>query len=109
MSADYWLEIDAGGPEPIRLTDPSINVTYNLGPMLREARFPDWHALIGAPASETGGMLRSVAARLRADPERFRALTPPNGWGTYEGAIEFLDRFAAECAAAPKATIGGWL
>ncbi len=109
MSADYWLVIDTGGEEPARLTDPSINCTYNLGEMLRAAGFPAWNALIDAPASETGGMLRAVADKLRSDPEQFKAYNPPNGWGTYEGAIEFLDAFAAACAEHPKATIGGWL
>lgn len=108
MSADYWLEIDTGGPEPA-VVDPSLNCTYNLGPMLRAAGFPGWQALIGAPASEVGGMLRSVADRLRSDPVKYREYNPSNGWGTYEGAIEFLDEFAAACAAHPRATIGGWL
>jgi len=107
MSADYWLQIDTGGPEPATLA--SFNCTYNLGEMLRAAGFPEWDALTGAPASETGGMLRSVADKLRADPEQFKTYNPPNGWGTYEGAIEFLNEFAAACAAHPKATIGSWL
>lgn len=108
MSAGYWLEIDTRGEEPARLTD-GVRCTYNLGKMLRAAGFPEWRALIDAPASETGGMLRKVADTLRSDPVRFREFNPENGWGTYEGAIEFLDEFAADCAAHPKATIGGWL
>lgn len=108
MSADYWLTIDTGGAEPARV-GPDLNCTYNLGGMLRAAGFPDWEALIGAPAGEAGGLLQRVAERLRADPERFRAMNPSNGWGTYEGAIDFCERFAEGCAAHPKATIGGWL
>ncbi len=86
-----------------------MNVTYNLGPLLREAGFPDWKALIGAPASEVGGMLTGVAERLKANPDAYTRLLPDNGWGTMEWAVGFLEDFAAECASHPKATIGGWL
>lgn len=108
MSADYWLTIDTGGPEPATVAEIR-NVTYNNGPVLRAAGFPDWHALIEAPASEAAGMLRSVADKLRSDPEQFKAYDPPNGWGGYEDAIDFVEDFAAKCAAHPRATIGGWL
>jgi hypothetical protein len=108
MSADYWLEIDTGGDEPAWLDDDAFNVTYNLGPMLRAAGFPSWDALVGAPASETGGMLRSVADRLRADGS-FDQYAPENGWGSRDWAVKFLDEFAAACAAHPKATVGAWL
>jgi len=110
MSADYWLVIDTGGPEPSRLHDPSLNITYNLGPMLRAAGFPDWKALDGAPASEAAGMLDDVARRLRADRSRLVAeFTPENGWGDWDGAVKFIEDFRDECAAHPKATIEAWL
>lgn len=109
MSADFWLEIKIPAlPEPIKLCE-TINVTYNLGKMLRAAGFPPWDALIGAPASEAGGMLQSVADELVRAPDKYRKFNPPNGWGNYEGALEFVTRFAAECALNPEATIAGWL
>lgn len=108
MSADYWLEVDTGGPEPVEVSE-TFNVTYNLGPMLREAGFPSWDALRGAPAVETAGVLDGVARNLRADPGRFRALNPKNGWGNYEVCVEWVEDFRDACAANPKATIGAWL
>jgi hypothetical protein len=110
MSADYWLEIDTGGLEPAVLTEPNYNITYNLGPMLRAAGFPDWDALKGAPASEAAGMLDGVARKLRSDRERLEAeFTPQNRWGDWAGALEFVERFRDGCQAHPKATIGAWL
>jgi len=109
VSADYWLEMDTGGPERVAITG-TWNVTYNLGEMLRAAGFPDWHALIGAPCSEAAGPLAAVAERMRADRDRLVAeYTPENGWGTFEWALEFVEGLAADCAANPKAVIGGWL
>ena len=108
MSADLWLEIDTGGNEPVEVSE-TRNVTYNLTPMLRAAGYPGHREMLGAPASEAGGVFRSVADKLRSDPGQFHAMNPPNGWGTYELAIEFCDLMAADCAGHPKAVIGGWL
>lgn len=109
MSADYWLEVDTGGAEKVAITE-SINVTYNLGPMLRAAGFPPWRDLIGASAIEAAGVLNGVLTRLDADRDRLVAEhTPANGWGSWEWAREFVQRFRDDCAAHPKATIGGWL
>lgn len=99
MSADYWLET------PNCHGEHSWNVTYNLGKMLRAAGFPEWRALADTPAVEAGGMLRKVADTLKADPDRFREFNPPNGWGDFEGAVEFLESFATGCAEHPEATI----
>lgn len=109
MSASYWLEIDAGADWPARLTE-SFNVTYNLGPMLRAAGFPDWEALRDAPASEVAGVLDGVSKKLRADQERLVAeFTPDNGWGNWKWALEFTEAFRDACAENPKATIGASL
>lgn len=103
MSVDATLVIDTGSDEPYDIDDAWFNYTHNLAPMLREAGYPGWQALNGAPASESGGMLRKVADTLRADPERFKALNPPNGWGSYEGAISVMERMADACARHPRA------
>lgn len=109
MSASYWLEIDTGGDEPL-CTGESINVTYNLGPMLRAAGFPIWERLRGAPASETASMLAGVAERLRANKDQLVAEhSPANGWGDWKWAVEFVDEFHALCVRHPKCTVGASL
>lgn len=109
MSAGYWLEVDLPGmSEPLQVGQ-NHNCTYNLGPMLRAAGFPQWAALLGAPASEVGGVLTSVADELRRAPDRYRQYNPANGWGSYEGALEFLNNFAGDCALNSAARIGGSL
>jgi hypothetical protein len=108
MSADVWLVIDTGGEEAAVVSE-TRNVTYNLTAMLLAAGFPGHRAMEGAPASEAGGVYKFVADRLRADPAKYREMNPSNGWGSYEGAIEFCDLMATDCSDHPKATIGGWL
>lgn len=110
VSADYWLSVDTGGDELTRVTDPSYNVTYNLGPMLRAAGFPDWDALRGAPASEAAGVLDSVARKLQADREALVAeFSPENGWGDWNWALNFVTEFRDGCREHPKAVIEAWL
>lgn len=108
MSADLWLEIDTGGPEPAEVSE-TFNVTYNLSGMLRAAGYPGHREMIGAPASEAGGVFLAVADRLRTSPDDFREHLPENGWGTVEWAVEFCDLMAKACAQHPAARIGGWL
>lgn len=107
MSATYVLQVDTGGAEPVEVDDYTI--TYNLGTMLRAAGFPRWDALRGAPAVETAGMLDGVARRLRADPEAFREHNPPNGWGSYESCLDWVERFRDACARHPATTIWAYL
>lgn len=110
MSADYWLEIDTGGPEPVQITDPSFNVTYNLGPMLRAAGFPDWKELRGMTAADAGQVLTGVAELLLMDRVRLeRDFSPANGWGDWNCAYEFVTEFRAACLAHPKAVVAAWL
>jgi len=62
-------------------------------------------ALDGAPCSEAGGVIARAVERMEADPDTYRAMNPPNGWGDYEGALAFLRRLAEACAEHPRATV----
>lgn len=125
MSADVWLEgvhLEPDEPSccgpapslyptrsPSSFEGHSVNLTYNLSPMLYEAGFPGWQAIVGAPCSESGGMFHRVAATLAADPERFKAFNPENGWGKYEDALGAMEHLAKLCVNHPDAHFGGWL
>lgn len=91
-----------------------LNVTYNLTPMFREAGlFPSTHQdLQGAPCAEVAGVADAAIRRMEADPERFKALNPPNGWGDYDGALRFLRNLRDLCASwshIPNARLEGRL
>jgi len=111
MSADVWIEREACatcGRGEDRADD--MNLTYNLTPMLRAAGMPPWRDFMGMRARAAGAIWQRVVDELRSDRERFEAMNPPNGWGSYEQAVEVLTRFAAAClAAGPNDKIGGWL
>jgi hypothetical protein len=104
MSYDVWLEIDTGGKYPARVSE-TYSPTYNLGPMFQLALGLGLRELTGASALVALPILRNAIAAMESGPERFKALNPPNGWGNYEVALEFLKLFLADCEQHPKATV----
>lgn len=85
------------------------NITHNLNKMADEAGI---YKHVWRP-EEIGitharmliGPLRDGIALMRSDPERFRALDTPNGWGTYDQFVPWLEAYLAACVENPDATI----
>ena len=106
MSYSIELRIDTGGLDPATVWEwPGM--TWNLSPMYRKA-------LGGILLTFDKMMADDMAAKLEAgladmtDPanvEAYKALNPPNGWGDYEGAVDFIARFLEACKAHPKAFV----
>lgn len=111
MSADVWYEAPAcqacGGAGG---SGGDFNLTYNLSPMLWGAGMPAWSDMIGLPAHEAAAIWEAVVDELKRDPDLYRTLNPPNGWGTYEQAVDTLSQAAEDFLRAPKGSVvGGWL
>ena len=66
------------------------------------------HRFHGAPCVEAAGPLAEGVRRMEADPAHYRAMNPDNGWGSYEGALEYLRRFARLCADHPSRWVLVW-
>lgn len=87
----------------------SDNITHNLTKMADAAGL--YKALwrpeeIGAThAHQLVAPIETGLAALKADPERFKALNPPNGWGSYAGLVGFAERYLMACKAHPSAKI----
>ena len=108
MSYSIHLQIDTGSGEAMTVVEVG-SYTSNVGPMWCEAlggkllrEYKD------APCSEAAGPLAEAVKRMEADPDRYREMNPKNGWGDYEGALDFLRRLAEACAQHPKCTIWIW-
>lgn len=88
----------------------SRNITHNLNRMAAEAGLyealwrPDEHGY------ETAGQLiapiEAGLERLRSDPDHFRQFNPKNGWGDYEGLVEFASEYLRACRGNPEAIVG---
>jgi hypothetical protein len=87
----------------------SANVTHNLNKMADAAGIYDalWRPdEIGiATAKQLVPLLRSGLERLRADPPRFEALNPENGWGSYKGFVPWVAAYLQACEEYPEATV----
>jgi len=106
MSYDVHLDIDAGGPEPVALAILDANMTWNLRPMFAECNNGDgpqeWD---GKAAREVAEILMRTLAAFNADPAKFKAMNPANGWGDFDGARRFAMTVLDACHAAPNATV----
>lgn len=104
MSYDIWFEIDAGGPEPISIGNRDFNITSNVAPMWRHAGcdLADLHDTRCADAIQP---LRTAIQAMEDDPPTYKAMDPPNGWGDYNGCLQFLRDLYTSCKAHPNAII----
>ena len=85
------------------------NITHNLGKMASEAGIYQhlWRPeeLNITRARELAAPLEAGLALLKAHPARFKALNPSNGWGSYEGLVEFVTEYINACCAYPDAEV----
>lgn len=95
MSWDATLTDDRGHLEGV------WDYTHNVEPMVVDAirRSPElfladdqyWYQrLNGATGPDGRAFLAGIVAGLEADPDRYRAMNPPNGWGDYDGLLKVL-------------------
>lgn len=104
------------GREPVMAVDSeetdevySANITHNLGQMAHRAGL---YAALWRPdengttkAGQLIAPLRAGLQQLRADPKLFQAFNPENGWGDYEGLVQFVERYLAACEQYPEADV----
>lgn len=87
------------------------DITHNLAGMAREAGL--YHAIWGG--QQPAGCITMVSSiepvlvqgleLLKAEPERFKAMNPPNTWGTYEGFVTFVEALLIACRENPDAEV----
>jgi len=105
------------GREPITITPDaetravySANITHNLGRMAKAAGI--YQALwrpeeIGiTTAHQLVAPLTKGLQELANDTRRFDEFAPANGWGTYDGLMQFITAYIDACIRYPDATIG---
>ena len=93
----------------------SLNITHNLGKMASEVKLdngktlydvlwrPDEHGYyIGEDIS---GLLDEGFNILLAEPEYFKTFEPENGWGDYEGLVNFVYAYRNACWDNPAAEL----
>ena len=96
----------------------SANITHNLGAMAREVEIPymagtvTLYTILWRPeelqftkAREIADLLDTGWNILLADPEKFKKFNPENGWGSYEGLVDFVYEYRNACWDTPDAEL----
>ena len=108
MSYDVYFTAEVGGDPDERPDFDNRNYTSNVSRM--------WYEALGGitlgDLIETTPVAKDLEPRIREGiacmaeaPEHFRTMEPSNGWGDYEGAVEYLRWIADRCRAWPLARV----
>jgi hypothetical protein len=87
----------------------SANITHNLTTMAAEAGLyeylwrPDESKV--TKAYQLIMPLRGGLRTLEENPKRFKEFNPPNGWGNYDGLVEFTKNYLKVCEQYPDADV----
>lgn len=83
------------------------NMTHNVGQMADLAGVYDCLWRPEENGFTTAGQmiepLTKAVEQLRADPEKFIALNPKNGWGSYDTFLPWIEKILAACQEHPDA------
>lgn len=85
-----------------------FNITHNLARMANAAGIgmlwdDEWTE--SNKASELAKHLTNGIAEMEANPMKYRALSSPNGWGTYDHFLPWLKELLDRCNEYPQARI----
>jgi len=115
ISREEW-DLNYPNREPIMVTIPSDNeqvfqrnITHNLGRMASQAGIYEhlWRPeeLSITTANELISPLEKGLRQLKEDPEHFKKNNPENGWGDYQGLLDFVEEYLEACKLYPDASV----
>ena len=108
------LDVDLMVTKPISVYDG--NITHNLGKMAGEVKLSNGMTLydvLWRPDEQEGlGFARNISELLNegwnillSEPEHFKQWDPENGWGSYEGLVDFVYKYRNACWDNPDAEL----
>lgn len=102
MSYDVSLKIYTGNIDA--LVVDCGNYTSNVASMFHDAGvgLQDMHDMTCRDAAP---ILKKGVQAMAADPKKYKAMNPKNGWGDYEGALDYLKGILGACETHPLATL----
>ena len=56
--------------------------------------------------ADAAPLLNDAIKDMAAHPQKYEPMAPENGWGSYDGALNYLIRIREMCMEHPLATIG---
>ncbi len=92
MSLSLWLAMEECPMCLHSESSESFNYTYNVSPMWY-AIYPNQEHMIdvdGLTGKQSLPLLECALNILQNEPDKFIALNPANGWGSYDGFKQFI-------------------
>ena len=103
------LDVTLIGKKVMEVNCYDANINHNLAEMADKAGIYKhlWRPEeIGiTKAHELVKPLSEGLSKLKSNPEYYKTFNPPNGWGTYEGLIKFIEDYIVACVDYPDANI----
>ena len=98
------------GPEPRTFEVFEVSYTHNCNKMAAEAGIYEyvWRSDECEDVAKTGDLiepLRNGIKLMEDEPQRFIALNPENGWGSYDTFLPWLLKYLQACIENPNASI----
>ncbi|PLR99586.1 hypothetical protein [Bacillus sp. T33-2] len=81
------------------------NYTYNVSKMYGAAMGKTMSDFHGMEAFNAVDILSKGFCEMRDNPEKYKAMNPSNGWGNYEGALQYLEKLLLACIENPNSII----
>jgi len=111
MSLDVYLSMPSSDPDSCDDPDEvySDNITHNLNEMAAEAGiykalwYPEEVGI--TTAKQLIEPLSKGLELMKREPERFIALNPLNGWGSYDIFVPWIERYLNACRKYPNAIV----
>ncbi len=112
MSLDFSLhikEFNSDGYEIFGTTEIfTKNITHNCNKMMIAATDALYDALYNSDGREARDIIPALTyglTKLTQNQEEIKKLEPSNGWGSYDGLIDFVCDVLGACVKNPNATI----
>jgi hypothetical protein len=108
------LDVDLMVTQPVSVYE--ANITHNLGKMAEAVELSNGMTLyqvLWRPDEQEGlKFARDISELLDegnnillSDPEKFKKFNPENGWGSYDGLVNFVYRYRNACWETPDAEL----
>ena len=107
------LDVDLLVMQPVSIY--SGNITHNLGKMATQVFLssgdtlydvlwrPDEHGFVYA--KDISALLHEGMVKLISSPLEYKRYNPENGWGSYDGLVEFVKQYYHACLTNPEAEL----
>ena len=103
MSWDILLKINTG-KEDREVVDCG-NYTYNVAPMYQKAMGKTISDFNNMKCKDAISILEKGVKEMEENPDVYKKMNPENGWGDYEGSLDYLKNFLKECRQNPECII----